>query len=140
MLDDISKNLYGNRVAQVFGQDTFDSGSLAVLMRDILLHSSSQDLGRRKCPEALYHCLFFGIFLASIHNGEDVIVQSNKEAGNGRYDVCKDLSTIDRASDVALSQIGERDYCHDLTGYQCHLMGIAFFKKFPSIKYAFLQK
>lgn len=101
--------------------------------------------------EAFYHGFLMGVF----GNLKDYIVNSNREAGDGRYDICirsLDVRTaplifelkvsetfkgMDEACDRALKQIEEKRYDGWLPeeGYtKVYHYGIAFFKKQCRIK------
>lgn len=101
--------------------------------------------------EAFYHGFLLGLFA----NLKEYIVKSNREAGNGRYDICirnNDLRKIpvilelkivdkfkemEQAADKALIQIKEKEYDEVLTeeGYEKALhYGIAFFRKQVVVK------
>ena len=122
-----------------------DMAQLQQCMRTLLpLYCSFHDL----LTENSYHTYFLGCFSVLDYKSA-VIVSSNREAGNGRYDVCiKFTSTkkvylfefkksdkegnLARDAQVALDQIKARQYYAEFKGYTCVLIGVAFFKKFIS--------
>ncbi|EPZ32123.1 Globin-like domain-containing protein [Rozella allomycis CSF55] len=139
--------MYGNQVRALFApQGEFNHQDCLDFMQDILLNASSQDLARLQYPEAPYHCFYFGIFLGCLHDGSLVKVTSNKEAALGRYDiriqfvkfrrafifefkVDRSVNNTEQDPNLALQQIHNRQYYHDLHGYSVHLIGVAFHKK-----------
>ncbi|KAJ3374853.1 hypothetical protein HDU92_000877, partial [Lobulomyces angularis] len=77
---------------------------------------------------------------------KSVQVKSNKESGDGRYDVKVEFQNLKRVfifefkksgdedsleidAKKALQQIVDKKYSHGSTNYECHLIGVSFFKK-----------
>ena len=99
-----------------------------------------------------------GFMLGLLKSMENTLVMSNRESGNGRYDivikipsvktydqaiilelkVAKSLKELETTSQIALQQIEEREYAKNLydEGYEViGSYGVAFFKKKCSIKF-----
>ena len=88
--------------------------------------------------------------------GEGYVVKSNREAGNGRYDICvyhrnderkpaavielkavKRARQMERGAEAALRQIGEKKYdawLDDLGYKECWHVGIGFCRKNCAVK------
>jgi DNA polymerase III epsilon subunit-like protein len=133
----------------------FSVVEIETFMKEILGQVSFHDLSNRY--ENSYHMLYLGSFLTLFYGRRDVIVSSNREAGNGRYDIrieIRDLkkailfefkrsaleSHLERDAGIALEQIVSYRYASDLSGYSCLLIGVAFHKKAMShLKISTLQ-
>jgi hypothetical protein len=102
--------------------------------------------------EAFYHGVLVGLF-SHIDNG--YMLKSNREAGNGRYDICvynrsfrkpaavieikkaERVKQMEKSAEEALAQIAEKGYDAWLgeLGYEeCWHVGIGFFRKSCEVK------
>jgi len=124
----------------------FDTENIVNLMNDVLLRASYLDFSNSY--ENSYHMLYLGYFSALFYGESNVIISSNREAGLGRYDIRIEFrnlkkvivfelkkssseKNLDSDVDNALDQILRQKYTSDLSGYQCLLVGAAFYKKQP---------
>ncbi|EPZ31483.1 AAA-ATPase-like domain-containing protein [Rozella allomycis CSF55] len=163
-MNNTAKSTYGDHVSKVFNQDPFDETALKVLMRQILVNSFAHNVNliewrnresheKIRIPVAAYHCLFFGIFHACIHDGQNVIVESRMEGIEGRcnvritfphtkkvfimeFSVCEDNRNFDHECDAAFNQIQDNEYYRDLNGYTVHLISVTCYMKRLSLKQA----
>jgi len=133
-----SQDLSGMYQAILSGDVENFQKDLSFLLQKSISYMDSQ--------EAFYH----GFLLGVLGNMRDYLVQSNREAGNGRLDIfIKSLNVgeppiilelkisdtfkgMDSACDTALNQIEEKNYAANLSdegysGVWCY--GIAFFRK-----------
>ncbi|KAJ3376340.1 hypothetical protein HDU92_000537 [Lobulomyces angularis] len=96
-------------------------------MSELIVYPSFHDTAF----EISYHNFFYGIFLGVLQDEKSVQVKSNKESGDGRYDVKKsgDEDSLEIDAKKALQQIIDKKYSHGSTNYECHLIGVSFFKK-----------
>lgn len=94
--------------------------------------------------ENSYHCFYLGMFGMAVHDGTDVVVTSNSEAGIGRFDICIEFRKIKRVfifeikkSDkpetllddarTGLHQILRNKYSQRFEEHcECILMGVSF--------------
>lgn len=121
----------------------FQLDPLKLLLEELLLGASCYDLPR----ESSYHCIIYTI-LRLLFLGDEQIAQvsSNKESGEGRYDIAvyfpalmrsiifefkKSDSETDMKSDsiAGLAQIKDNDYASSFPGCTCFLVAMAFYKK-----------
>jgi hypothetical protein len=117
------------------------------LMKEMLLFCSFHDVSKQY--ENPYHMFYFGCFFVILHNGNNVIVSSNREAGHGRYDVrieFRDLKQVivfefkksssdrylDEDAGTGLLQAEGNKYVSDMRGCKCLLIGVSFNKKLMS--------
>lgn len=124
-----------------------DAGNFERELSNLLYHSISH----MDSNEAFYH----GFLLGMLINMKDYLIRSNRESGDGRYDICvkgydleqpplilefkiaKKFADLDKACDRALKQIAERNYGIELEeeGYEeCLYIGIGFWRKRCRIK------
>lgn len=123
----------------------FDIKALETTMREMLLNCSFHDL---TCENS-HHVFFYGCILTIMHDGETIIVSTNKEAGHGRYDIFIHLVNLRRVlvieckksaskrvlqSDAkkAVKQIEDRNYLAGISGRECIIVGAAFYGKHMS--------
>ena len=71
----------------------FDTNEMQKDMRQTLLHLSYFDT----MTESSYHNFFFGGLFSTLHDYKDVFVNSNKEAGSGRFDVIVEFRSLKKA-------------------------------------------
>lgn len=138
-----SKDLSAMYQAMLEGRAEELQAELSKLLRESISYMDSQ--------EAFYHGFLMGIFA----NMNDYTVKSNREAGNGRFDILvrsPDIRTapvimelkvsetfkgLDAACDAALKQIEEKGYDSWLPeeGYkEAWDFGVAFYKKQCRVK------
>jgi hypothetical protein len=120
-------------------------------LSDVLDAMSFHDLpflscadGKERVPEALYQHLLFGLFFSSVSSLGFETIKSNREAGDGRYDICLEalgkviileLKSADEKEDltsqahVALAQIKERRYAAEFVGKPATGVGVGIRKK-----------
>ena len=113
----------------------------------------SESISYMDNAESFYHGFLLGV-LVNIGNG--YVVKSNREAGNGRFDICvynrsdylkpaavielkavKRPKQMEEGAEAALSQIAEKRYDTWLSelGYEeCWHVGIGFFRKSCAVK------
>ena len=113
----------------------------------------SESISYMDSAESFYHGFLLGV-LVNIGNG--YIVKSNREAGNGRFDICvynrsdeekpaavielkavKQLKKMEEGAEAALLQIAEKRYdtwLADLGYEECWHVGIGFFRKKCAVK------
>lgn len=121
-----------------------NTAEIESLMKEMLLYCSFHDVYKQY--ENAYHMFYFGCFFIILHDGNNVIVSSNKEAGHGRYDVrieFRDLKRVivfefkksssdrylDKDADTGLVQAEGNKYVSDMRGCKCLLIGVSFNKK-----------
>ncbi|KAJ3209673.1 hypothetical protein HK099_008445 [Clydaea vesicula] len=127
---------------KAFTAETFEATELQKLMSELIVYPSFHDTAF----EISYHNFFYGIFLGVLQDEKSVQVKSNKESGDGRYDVKVEFQNLKRVfifefkksgdedsleidAKKALQQIVDKKYSHGSTNYECHLIGVSFFKK-----------
>jgi hypothetical protein len=119
-------------------------------LTNVLVRLSYHDLpmlkeadGRRKTPEINYHLLLFGILFMCDESFKYKRLTSNRESGDGRYDICMEMEDrvvvfevksateeedLEAIALEALAQISEQRYGAD-TGLPVQGIGMAFRKK-----------
>lgn len=119
-----------------------DVQSLETIMKEMILFPSFCDVS----PENSYHMFYFGSFFTILHNGIDVFVSSNKEAGHGRFDIrivfrainkaivmefkkSKDEEKLDADAKEAFEQIISCNYLAEIRNCECLVIGASFYTK-----------
>ena len=130
-----------NRLQQVFSAEPLSLSNLENVMRDLLYSSLSY---YDTISENSYHCFYMGCFKTALDLPK-WCVKSNRESGVGRYDIvvvesakrmivfelkeATSAANLNAEAERALLQACEKDYAAKLKGYQCYLIGVAFFQK-----------
>ena len=155
--------IYRNQIRGWFEEEV-DKKDLSVLQRALLSGEEetvqeelkkllAETISYLDSGEAFYHGFLLGV-LSNLGNG--YIAKSNREAGNGRYDICvyhrsdylkpaavielkvtKRAKKLEESAQEALEQIGEKKYDIWLAelGYEeCWHAGIGFFRKNCAVK------
>lgn len=133
-----TKDLSSLYHAMLNGDSASFQQELSICLRDSISFMDSK--------EAFYH----GFLLGLLNNMRDYLIKSNREAGNGRFDilvrsldvtkapvilelkVSESFKGMEKASEKALNQIEEKQYASTLPeeGYSgAWIYGIAFYKK-----------
>jgi hypothetical protein len=124
--------------------ESFNIRQIESVMKNLLTQSSFFDFPKQ--DENSYHMLYLGCFCTPFFGRNDVVVSSNKESGNGRYDIriefrnlrkaiifefkrANSAKSLDGDAEKALDQIITKKYYSDLTDYECLFIGAAFYKK-----------
>ena len=111
-------------------------------MREMILFPSFFDAS----PENSYHMFYFGSFFTILHDGDDVVVSSNKESGHGRFDIKIEFREIKKVilmefkkskfkkslnvdAQKGLKQIISCKYLADIQNCECLIIGVSFHKK-----------
>lgn len=96
--------------------------------------------------ESSYHLMCGTILLIATIGHPNIVVRSNREARHGRYDVIVDFrdfkkavviefklskseDKLDHYAELALQQIITKGYAEEFDGYECLLIGVAFFRQ-----------
>ena len=157
------KSIYEEKIRGWFEEEV-DKKDLSVLQRALLSGEEetvqeelkkllAETISYLDSGEAFYHGFLLGV-LSNLGNG--YIAKSNREAGNGRYDICvyhrsdylkpaavielkvtKRAKKLEESAQEALEQIGEKKYDVWLAelGYEeCWHAGIGFFRKNCAVK------
>lgn len=157
------KDIYENQIRNWF-RDTIAKKDLSALHRGLL--SGDAEILQEELEgllfetisymdtnqESFYHGFLLGIFM---HPGDRYRIRSNRESGNGRYDICiyhpstkkpvilielkiaKEIRILEAAAESAIQQMKEKKYNADwiAEGYREFLyIGIGFYRKDCCVK------
>lgn len=131
------------RLQESFTAVPFSKHDLETSMGE-LLNSSLSYMDTKS--ENSYHCFYLGCFQTAFDKLPNFSVDSNRESGTGRYDIFVAIEQIRRVfifelkksesqaqlkgmAQLALNQAMEKDYAAKFKGYQCFVIGVAFFHK-----------
>ena len=120
----------------------FSKSDLEKIMGELLYSSRSY---MDTILENSYHCFYLGCFKTALDKMKDFRVKSNRESEKGRFDIVVVIESLRRviifelkeavslamlksSAEAALTQAFDKDYAAEFEGYQCYLIGIAFFK------------
>jgi hypothetical protein len=134
------------RLQESFTANPFSSPDLQEVMGELLYTSISY---MDTESDNSYHCFYLGCFKTALDELQSFKVKSNRESGTGRYDIVVVIEIMKRViifelkqadseaklddnADEALRQAFQKDYSADFKGYECYLIGVAFFKKVMS--------